>query len=99
MGFFSLEDVDTISFVPLDQRDNFSDGLPHYYQHIIGLFDKAKAHSFVARFAQLALSAFTGTEEEQLKNELLSRLFSASLQTSRFDVAYATLTRYTDASL
>ncbi|KAF2182152.1 hypothetical protein K469DRAFT_691390 [Zopfia rhizophila CBS 207.26] len=99
LGMFSLDDADTINFIPLDQRDSFSEGLSRYYHHVLGLFEKAKAHSFVADFAKLGLSNLVGTEEETLKTELLSRLFSASIQTLRFDEAYSALTRHTDVSL
>jgi DNA repair protein RAD51/nuclear pore complex protein Nup160 len=96
---FSLEDADTREFIPGDQRNYFSDGLPKYYYHILGLFEKSKAWSFVADFARLGLRCIRGREDEQLKTDLLSRLFTASIQTARFDDAYSALTRNTDRAL
>ncbi|KAF2266808.1 hypothetical protein CC78DRAFT_491191 [Lojkania enalia] len=99
LGMFSIDDADELNFIPPDDRESFSDGLPRYYQHVLGLFEKVKAYSFVAEFAQLALRSFVGSEGEALRSELLSRLFNASIQTSKFDEAYSALTRHTDASL
>jgi hypothetical protein len=73
--------------------------LPKYYLHVLGLFERKKAYSFVADFAHLALRSFIGEEEEELKTEILSRLFTASTSTARFDDAYSALTRYTDIKL
>ena len=47
-----------------DERDFLSDGLSRYYQHILTLFEKAKATSFVAEFAKLALESLSATEKE-----------------------------------
>lgn len=99
MGMFSLDDADTINFIPPDQREYFSDGLPRYYAHVLGLFEKAKAHSFVMEFGKLALSSMDGSEDAELKTELLSRLFNASVQTSRFDEAYSALIRHKNTAL
>ena len=47
-----------------DERDFLSDGLSRYYQHTLTLFEKAKATSFVAEFAKLALESLSATEKE-----------------------------------
>ncbi|KAF2120450.1 nucleoporin Nup120/160-domain-containing protein [Lophiotrema nucula] len=99
LGLFNIEDADTVSFIKLDERGSFSDGLPRYYQHVLGLFEKVKAQSYVAEFANLALRSLVGTEEEALKSDVLLRLFNSSLQTSRFDNAYSALSRISDAAL
>ncbi|KAF2471944.1 uncharacterized protein BDR25DRAFT_284258 [Lindgomyces ingoldianus] len=99
LGMFSIDDADTISFIPLEQRDSFSEGLAKYYYHILGLFEKVKAFSHAADFARLGLRSLMGTEDEDLKSDLLSRLFSSSIQTSRFDDAYSAMTRHKDLSL
>lgn len=39
---------------PIDAA-HFGDGLPNYYSHIITLFEKRKAFTYVADFARLAL--------------------------------------------
>ena len=78
-------------------------GLPRYYYHIISLFDKEKFYSFVIDFARIALQfASAGSKDDyvlDLQTELHSRLFNAALQTSRYDIAYSTLTLFTNQAL
>ncbi|KAF2274521.1 uncharacterized protein EI97DRAFT_468704 [Westerdykella ornata] len=95
---FSLDDVDD-SFIPLDQRDSFSGGLPRYYSHVLSLFEKYKAYSFVADFARLGLRSLSPKKDEELKTDLLSRLFNASIQTCRIDDAYSAMMRHTNTVL
>jgi hypothetical protein len=99
LGLFSLDDHDDIGFVPETERDAFSNGVPRYYNHILGLFEKTRAFSFAADFARLALRSLKGKVDETLKTELLSRLFSASIETARFDDAYSAMSRQPNASL
>ncbi|KAF2735474.1 hypothetical protein EJ04DRAFT_464730 [Polyplosphaeria fusca] len=105
LGMFNIHDTDTVGFLSTSDRNSFSDGLPKYYYHILGLFDKVKAYSYVADFAHLALRSCatkqdeaSKKEENALKNDILSRLFNASIQTSRWNDAYSALTRHTDAA-
>ncbi|GBF59493.1 nucleoporin [Trichophyton mentagrophytes] len=87
--------------------DNFYNGLPRYFQHIVNLFELSRAFIHVADFANLALQALgsspkkneTDLEHKNLRSDLLSRLFHASLKTCRFDDAYSALARYTDLAL
>jgi hypothetical protein len=102
LGMFSLEEADTINFIPLEQRESFSDGPSRYYHHVLGLFEKVKAYSFVAEFAHLGLGSLRGKENEEsvaLRTDLLSRLFVASIHMSRFDEAYSAMTRHSDKAL
>lgn len=57
LGYFDINQSDTTELIDLTERDNFSDGLPRYYAHVISLFEKYKAHSYVADFANLALQS------------------------------------------
>lgn len=77
----------------------FSDGLPKYYHHVLGLFEKARAYTYAADFARLGLNSLMGSEDPKLRSELLQRLFTASIQTSRFEEAYAALVRHSDSAL
>src|SRR5438034_3497061 len=87
--------------------NSFYDGLPKYLQHILTIFEQARAFAHVADFAGLALQALeSGPKRNEHENEylylrtdLLSRLFHASLKTCRFDEAYSALSRYTDVAL
>lgn len=78
-----------------------NDGLARYYSHIMTLFESAKVMSYVAGAAELALSAYLAenVQDASLKTDLLSRLFTASIQTSRFNDAFYTLIQYTDFAL
>jgi len=114
MGHFDIESHDTALLVSLEQRDHFSEGLPSYYQHIITLYERlhlldkdrrAGAHSYVADFANLALQALpripnlAADAETKFRNDLLSRLFSASIATEKLEQAYTTLSLYSNAVL
>ena len=84
--------------------DCFYNGLAKYCRHILSVFEEAGSFSHVAEFASLALLVLErerrGREEyTDLRSELLSHLFSASLTTCRFDEAYSAMSRYTDRAL
>ena len=99
LGMFSVEDADSAGLVPEIDRNLFSEGLARYYSHILGLYEKVKAFSYVAEFAQLGLRSLTGREVQELKSELLHRLFTASIQSARFQEAYSAMTRHSDSGL
>lgn len=75
-------------------------GLPRYYSHIVALYDSPKAHSYVIEFARLAMQ-FTSThaDSENIKAEMLTRQFSASLGTCQFELAHTTLLSIKDRAL
>jgi nuclear pore complex protein Nup160 len=78
-----------------------NNGLPKYYSHIVNLFDRQKAFSFVVEFARLALQ-FTNPhdpESASLHSEILSRLFSAATTISHFDVAHSALVAMKDEAM
>jgi hypothetical protein len=99
LGHFSVEESDSSGLVLEAERNSFSEGLASYYGHVVGLFEKVKAYSYVADFARLGLRSLTGQEEQELKTDLLQRLFSASIQTSRFENAYSAMARHNDTAL
>ncbi|KAL4874812.1 nucleoporin Nup120/160-domain-containing protein [Aspergillus karnatakaensis] len=84
----------------------FHSGLPKYFYHVLSVFEQARAFSHVSEFAGLALQAlaseYRGEQDKavsQLRTDILSRLFYASLQTCQFDQAYSALSRYQDQAL
>ncbi|BDD54782.1 hypothetical protein MAP00_000372 [Monascus purpureus] len=86
--------------------DSFYNGLPKYFQHILSIFEETRSFSHVADFASLALQALESEHKSEedaeyvsLRNDLLSRLFYASLKTAQFDQAYSALSRYKDRAL
>ncbi|KAK2742585.1 hypothetical protein FQN57_005211 [Myotisia sp. PD_48] len=87
--------------------DHFYNGLPKYFQHIVTLFELGRAFVHVAEFASLALEtqnsdpehSLMSIEDTNIRSDLLSRLFHASLKTCQFDCAYSALSRYTDLAL
>jgi hypothetical protein len=99
LGHFSVEDSDPATLVSEAERNSFSEGLAGYYNHVISLFEQAKAYSYVTDFARLGLGSLTGPEDQALKTELLQRMFTASIQTWRFEQAYSAMTRHSDAAL
>ncbi|KAI4687498.1 uncharacterized protein J4E88_003087 [Alternaria novae-zelandiae] len=96
---FDVAEEDKANLISEVERNSFSEGLAHYYGHVIGLFEKAKAYSYVADFAKLGLRSLMGQEDVELKTDLLQRLFTASIQTSRFQDAYGALIRHRDTAL
>lgn len=75
-------------------------GLAQYYSHIVALFEKQKAYSYVVEFARLSIQ-FTGSTSENanIKTDMLSRLFNAALATSQFELAHTTLLSMKDQAL
>jgi DNA repair protein RAD51/nuclear pore complex protein Nup160 len=99
LGSFNIEDTDSVNFTPAEQRDSFSNGLARYYSHVLSHFERYEAYPYVADFAHLGLRCLKGDEEKELRTDLLSRLFNASIKTSRFDDAYTAMIRHTDTAL
>lgn len=99
--YFDIEQFDSAHLLGPHERMQMNDGLAHYYSHILALFETARVMSYVADTAELALRSYDmeDTQEPALKTELLSRLFTASIQTSRFNTAFNTLIQYTDFAL
>jgi nuclear pore complex protein Nup160 len=78
-----------------------NNGLPKYYTHIVNLYEKQKAYSFVMEFARLALQ-FTNLhdpESTSINSEILSRLFIAATAISHFDVAHSALVAMKDEAM
>jgi hypothetical protein len=96
---FEVNSADSANLISEIERNDFSEGLPKYYKHVLSRFEKAKAPSYTADFAHLGLRGLLGNEDVELKTELLQRLFTASMQTSRFTEAYAALIRHNDTAL
>ncbi|KAL2872067.1 nucleoporin Nup120/160 [Aspergillus lucknowensis] len=94
------------TLIDIVSADCFHNGLPRYFQHVLTIFEQARAFSHVAEFASQALQALATTHSSEqdpdsarLRSDLLSRLFYASLQTCQFDQAYSALARYKDLAL
>ncbi|PVH96421.1 hypothetical protein DM02DRAFT_617248 [Periconia macrospinosa] len=98
-SMFDVHMSDSANILTEIERGDFSEGLARFYHHVLTLFEKAKAHSYAADFAHLGLRSLTGNQEMELKTEFLQRLFTASVQTSRFTEAYTALIRHSDPAL
>ncbi|KAH8663019.1 nucleoporin Nup120/160-domain-containing protein [Tricladium varicosporioides] len=94
---------DSGSFLNEIDRSCLNAGLPEYYSHIVSLYEKEKLFSFVIDFARLALQFIRASSEKpqhyHLRTEMHSRLFTAAVQTSRFDLAHSALTLFTDHAI
>lgn len=74
-------------------------GLANYYSHIVSLYDRYKAYSYVVDFCRLSLQFAIGQDSHSIRTEMMSRLFTASTTISRFEQAHATLLSMTDQAL
>lgn len=98
-AMFDVESVDTVGLVNEAEGALFSSGLSFYYIHIVGLFEKARAFSYVVDLARLGLRSISGGEDEDNKTDLLQYLFTAAAHTSRFQEAYSAMSRLRDPAL
>ncbi|KAK5987374.1 Nuclear pore protein [Cladobotryum mycophilum] len=75
-------------------------GQASYYSHIVALYEKQRAYSYVVDFARLAVQFIsTKPEHADIKTDMLSRLFSGALVTSQFELAHTTLLSIKDQAL
>lgn len=73
LGHFDVTQNDSASLLDLEEREYFSEGLAKYYQHILHLFEKVKAYSYVAEFAQMALQSLTPSRRDVRPNASLQQ--------------------------
>lgn len=75
--------------------------MPRYYAHIVALYEKHKAYTFVVDFARLALQFINKKtkDADDLRTELQARLFSAATAVSRFELAHSTLVAMKDRAI
>lgn len=102
LGSFDINAADTAELVDPYERESFTAGLALYYKHVLSLFAYVKAHAYTADFAALALEALNqdpSSGDAKLEEDLASRLFTASLHTSRFDQAYSALSSISNPAL
>ena len=84
------------------EAESFHNGLHFYLHHITTLFEAAEAYNEAAKFAHLTLQALpAGYKETGLKfrAEVLSQVFNAELNQSKFGNAYAALIQLPDPAL
>ncbi|KAK1757629.1 nucleoporin Nup120/160-domain-containing protein [Echria macrotheca] len=76
-------------------------GLANYYAHIVNIYDRQKAYSYVMDFARLSLQFIHAGSAEAVvtKTEMLSRLFTAATAISHFDTAHTALLAMEDEAL
>lgn len=81
------------------EKNLLNSGLANYYSHIVSLYDRHKAFSYVIDFARLSLQFAQAPDAKVTRVEMLSRLFTASTSISRFEMAHATLLSMPDRAL
>ncbi|KAI1304764.1 nucleoporin Nup120/160-domain-containing protein [Xylaria venustula] len=76
-------------------------GMPRYYAHIVALYERHKAYSYVVDFARLALQFINAKTKDGdlLRTEIQGRLFSGATAISRFELAHSTLIAMKDRAL
>ncbi|KAI8956351.1 nucleoporin Nup120/160-domain-containing protein [Xylaria longipes] len=84
-----------------DEWNSLFNGMPRYYAHLLALFEKHKAYSYVVDFARLALQFITKKtrDADLLRTEVQGRLFSGATAISRFELAHSTLVAMKDRAL
>ncbi|KAI0489542.1 nucleoporin Nup120/160-domain-containing protein [Xylaria cf. heliscus] len=84
-----------------DEWNLLFNGMPRYYAHLVALYEKHKAYSYVVDFARLALQFITKKtgDADLLRSEMQSRLFSGATAISRFELAHSTLVAMKDHAL
>ena len=100
-GGFHVAQYDSATLLGPDERAYFGDGLARFYLHIIHLYEKADAPSFAGHFAHLAVRQLEAeqSQDASFHRDVVSRLFSASIQTSRFKDAFVATTKQSDLAL
>ncbi|EOD46718.1 hypothetical protein UCRNP2_6553 [Neofusicoccum parvum UCRNP2] len=101
-GFFDIFNTDLYNFLNPSEKEYFHEGLSKFCQHVMYLFEKAKAYAYVIQWAEAALFAVQAEEQsgnKLFKQEVLSRLFHGCVQSSNFRDAYGALSRYPDNKL
>ncbi|CAG8982746.1 hypothetical protein HYALB_00001027 [Hymenoscyphus albidus] len=85
------------------ERKDLSSGLPKYYSHIAAKYEKEKMYSYVIDFSRLSLQFLRhgsgDYEDKRLRTEMQSRLFTAALKTSRYELAHSALALLTNHPL
>ncbi|KAK4131912.1 hypothetical protein BT67DRAFT_386895 [Trichocladium antarcticum] len=99
----SIKHLDRHSAGLLDDTEwnLLNSGLPNYYAHIVSLYDRQKAYSYVMEFSRLALQfVHAGSQDAAgIKTEMLSRLFTAATAISHFEEAHCALLSMDDEAL
>lgn len=102
LGHFDVHSGDRARLLDETERNFFTSGLALYYQHIVSLFDKVKAHSYVIDFTNLGIQSIRVSAEpveEDVETDLLSRLFSACMATARYEEAYSAVSQFRNQAL
>ncbi|RMZ80271.1 hypothetical protein DV738_g2876, partial [Chaetothyriales sp. CBS 135597] len=100
----AIADVSVMSagLITLVDAECFYNGLPRYLQHILNLFDSARAYGEAAQFAKLALQALQPGQKEPVegfRTEVLSRQFTAELKLGRYHEAFEALVQFSNRAL
>ena len=99
----SIEHLDRHSAGLLDDTEwnLLNSGLPNYYAHIVNLYDRQKAYSYVMEFSRLALQFVHAGKGDAagIKTEMLSRLFTAATAISHFEEAHSALLAMEDEAM
>lgn len=72
-----------------------------YYCHIVALFERHRAYSYVVEFSRLALQFVhvSPSDGNLIRTEMLSRQFNAAVALSHFDAAQSALLAMTDQAM
>ncbi|KAI1115220.1 nucleoporin Nup120/160-domain-containing protein [Nemania sp. NC0429] len=84
-----------------DEWNLLFNGMPRYYAHIVALYERCRAYSYVVDFARLSLQFINKKTHhaDLLRTEIQSRLFSGATAISQFELAHSTLIAMKDRAL
>lgn len=78
----------------------FNSGQAKYYSHIVALYERHRAYSYVVEFARLAIQFLNFKPDAAFtKTDMQSRLFNAAVATSQFELAHSSLLSIKDQPL
>ncbi|KAL1853268.1 hypothetical protein Daus18300_011836 [Diaporthe australafricana] len=81
------------------EKNLLNSGMANYYSHIVSLYDRHKAFSYVIDFGRITLQFAQSPDAKTTRLEMLSRLFTASTSISQFKMAHTTLLQTPDRAL
>ncbi|KAL5888632.1 hypothetical protein ACKVWC_003889 [Pyricularia oryzae] len=92
-------EMHSVGLLDHTERKQLNHGMPEYYAHIVSLYERHKAYSYVVDFARLSLQFAKSQDQSDTRLDMLGRLFSASTAISRFDLAHTALLSMTNTAL
>ncbi|SPO04229.1 uncharacterized protein DNG_06912 [Cephalotrichum gorgonifer] len=94
-------DRHSVGLLDETERNLLHQGMAKYYCHVVALFERYRAYSYVAEYSRLALqfAHSSPSDSNVIRTEMLSRQFNACVTLSHFDAAHSALLAMTDHAM